>query len=274
MGDEREGLDYIYVGCYDRRIRKRFDYNYKEPDRDNKMSPLVCVKHCQPIERSKVFGITRGDMCMCGILYRKWHFPYTFDTLERYKENNTECNIDCFGNRGEKCGGSSTYSMYKILTDTSSPVPTSNPTTAYAQGITTDDLNTTSSPIKNGRTTEHGIKNSIVAGVSVGVALFLILVILLVLIRKRSKKNVSRTLQSSYNTDESVRYDNVPQSIQGAYSPYATLTVSTVSNDCSTYDDLMPKEVTYENTETMATNYVELAKNTEHKSRKKKRRKR
>ncbi|CAC5420865.1 unnamed protein product [Mytilus coruscus] len=269
MGDEREGFNYIYVGCYDRRIRKRLDDI--ELDRDDKMSPFVCMKHCQPIPRSKLFGITRGNMCMCGIFYQKRYFRYVFDTFEHYKENNIECNIDCFGNRGEKCGGKSTYSMYTILAETSSPVPTSNPTTAYAQGITTDDLNTTSSSIKDRRTIKLGISNSIIAGVSVGVALFLILVILLVLIRKRSKKIVSRTLQSSYNTDESVRYDNVPQSIQGAYSPYATLTVP---NDCSTYDDLMPKEVTYENTETMATNYVELANNKEQKPRKKKRRKR
>ncbi|CAC5368909.1 unnamed protein product [Mytilus coruscus] len=272
MGDEREDFNYMYVGCYNRHIRKILMYT--ESNRDDKMFSFVCMKRCQPIPRSNLFGITRGNMCMCGILFQEWHFPYIFDTFERFKENNTECNIDCFGNRGEKCGGKSTYSMYKILVDTSSPVPTSNPTTACAQGITTDGLNTTSSSIKDGRTIKHGITNSIIAGVSVGVALLLILIILLVLIRKRSKTNVSRTLQSSYNTDESVRYDNVPQSIQGAYSPYATLTVSTVSNDCSTYEDLMPKEVTYENTETMATNYVELAKTTEHKSRKKKRRKR
>ncbi|CAC5420866.1 unnamed protein product [Mytilus coruscus] len=158
MGDEREGFNYIYVGCYDRRIRKRLDDI--ELDRDDKMSPFVCMKHCQPIPRSKLFGITRGNMCMCGIFYQKRYFRYVFDTFEHYKENNIECNIDCFGNRGEKCGGKSTYSMYTILAETSSPVPTSNPTTAYAQGITTDDLNTTSSSIKDRRTIKLGISNS------------------------------------------------------------------------------------------------------------------
>ncbi|XP_071130594.1 uncharacterized protein [Mytilus edulis] len=267
MDDERKDLNYIsYVGCYNRYIGKRFKYT--EADLHDKMTPFVCMNSCQSIHRSKIVGITRGYMCMCE--NNNWNHKYFFFTYERYKEKDTACNIYCFGNRGEKCGGNSTYSIYRILADrNSSLVPTLSPTTEYAQEITTactDDLNATSFPIQDGRTKQHGITNSIIAGVSVGVALLLILLILLVLtlIRKRSKTNVSRSLQSSNNTDDSVRYDNVTQSIQGSYSPYATLTIQ---NDCSTYDDLMPKEDTYENTQTIATN-------TEHKSQKKKRRKR
>lgn len=59
--------------------------------------------------------LQHGNMCICGILHREWFSPYIFFTFERYQVNNTECNIDCFGNRGEKCGGNSTYSMYNIL---------------------------------------------------------------------------------------------------------------------------------------------------------------
>ncbi|XP_063444925.1 uncharacterized protein LOC134725213 [Mytilus trossulus] len=268
MDDERKDLNYIYVGCYDSSIQRRFENT--RADRVDKMSPFVCMTNCQLKHRSNIFGITRGHMCMCEPLYNKWNHKYFFFTFERFKEKDTACYIDCFGNRGEKCGGISTCSIYRILADrNSSLVQTSSPTTEYAQGITTactDDLNATSFPIQDGRTKQHGITSSILAGVSVGVALLVILLILLVLtlIRKRSKTNVSRTLQSSYTTDESVRYDNVPQSIQGSNSPYATLIVQ---NDCSTYDDLMPREVTYANTETVATN-------TDFKSQKKKRRKR
>lgn len=57
--------------------------------------------------------LQRGHMCMCE--NNIWNHKYFFFTYERYKEKDTACNIYCFGNRGEKCGGNSTYSIYRIL---------------------------------------------------------------------------------------------------------------------------------------------------------------
>lgn len=68
-----------------------------------------------------------------------------------------------------------------------------------------------------------------------------------------------------------MRYENIQQSLPGVYSPYATLTVA---NDCQTYDDLMPTEITYENTTAMATNYNESTQDKTRKTRRKKRTKR
>lgn len=59
--------------------------------------------------------LQQGQMCMCEPLYNKWNHKYFFFTFERYKEKDAACNIDCFGNRGEKCGGYLTYSIYRIL---------------------------------------------------------------------------------------------------------------------------------------------------------------
>ncbi|OPL20729.1 hypothetical protein AM593_09521, partial [Mytilus galloprovincialis] len=98
--------------------------------------------------------------------------------------------------------------------------------------------------------------------------LLLMLAILVVLIRKRSKSNAKRSVQSCSNTNESVRYDNVPQPTPGVNGPYATLTVA---SDCQTYDDLMPTEGTYENTTTIATNFKESTQDRKRKQRKKKR---
>lgn len=83
----------------------------------------------------------------------------------------------------------------------------------------------------------------------------------------RSRSNAKICLQSCSNTNESVRYDNIPQSTQGVTSPYASLTIT---NDCQTYDDLMPPGGTYENTTTMSTNYKQSTQDKKHKKRRKK----
>ncbi|XP_052068060.1 uncharacterized protein LOC127707519 isoform X2 [Mytilus californianus] len=116
----------------------------------------------------------------------------------------------------------------------------------------------------------YNIVANVIAGVAVGLTLLLIMAVLVALIRKRSRSNAKRSLQSCSNTNESVRYDNIPQSTQGVNGPYATLTVA---NDCQTYDDLMPTEGTYENTSTMATHYEESTQDIK-KQRRKKRTKR
>ncbi|VDI37814.1 Hypothetical predicted protein [Mytilus galloprovincialis] len=180
MDDERKDLNYIYFGCYDDYIEKLLGFRDTRTDWEDNIPPFVCMTNCHLMHRSNFFGITRGDRCICGPIFNKQNHIYHKYFFELYKENNTECDINCFGNRGEKCGGNSTISMYRILEETSSSVPTSSPTTAYAQEITSDNSNTSSS-IKDGRTTEHGIAISIIAGVSVGVALLLILLLLLVL---------------------------------------------------------------------------------------------
>lgn len=87
----------------------------------------------------------------------------------------------------------------------------------------------------------------------------------------RSRSNAKRSLQSCINTSASVRYENIQQSLPGVYSPYATLTVA---NDCQTYNDLMPTEITYENTTTMATHYNESTQDKTRKTRRKKKTKR
>ncbi|XP_076073373.1 uncharacterized protein LOC143044978 isoform X3 [Mytilus galloprovincialis] len=113
----------------------------------------------------------------------------------------------------------------------------------------------------------YDIVASIIAGVSVGLTLLVILAILIVLIIKRSRSNAKICLQSCSNTNESARYDNIPQSTQGVTSPYASLTIA---NDCQTYDDLMPTGGIYENTTTMSTNYKQSTQDKKHKKRRKK----
>ncbi|CAC5368911.1 unnamed protein product [Mytilus coruscus] len=271
MDGKREGLDYTYAGCYNRYMKLNvFIDVYKNPRLN--MSPFICMRHCQTRLPSNYFGITDGDVCSCidhHVEYRR--LQYILDENGPFKVNDTECDINCFGDTVNKCGGSSTFSIYNILANTtrSSELP-SNPVTTSSQR-TTVDLNTKNMSSKYEGITENGMQTGIIAGVSVGLTFLLMLAILVVLIRKRSKSNTKRSLQSCSNTNESVRYDNIPQSTQGVNSPYATLTVA---NDCQTYDDLMPTELTYENTTTMAINYKESTQDKKHKSRRKKRTKR
>lgn len=82
----------------------------------------------------------------------------------------------------------------------------------------------------------------------------------------RSRSNAKICLQSCSNTNELVRYDNIPQSTLGVTSTYASLTIA---NDCQTYDDLMPTGGTYENTTTMSTNYKQSTQDKKHKKRRK-----
>ncbi|CAC5420864.1 unnamed protein product [Mytilus coruscus] len=271
MDGKREGLDYTYTGCYNRyMIYDVFDDVYKNPRLN--MSPFVCMRLCQTRLPRNYFGITGGVVCSCVDEDDENLDRYIFDANRRFKVNDTECDIYCFRDTVNKCGGYSTISIYNIVANTtrSSVLPSNTVTTSVQR--TTVDLNTTNIATKYEGIQENGIQIGIIAGVLVGLTFLLMFAILVVLlIRKRSKSNAKRSLQSCSNTNESVRYDNIPQSTQGVNSPYATLTVA---NDCQTYDDLMPTELTYENTTTMAINYKESTQDKKHKSRRKKRTKR
>ncbi|XP_052068062.1 uncharacterized protein LOC127707520 [Mytilus californianus] len=247
MGDEGKGLDYMYTGCFNRDISRLGLRRYYEKPQWY-MSPFACIKYCRKREPSQFVGITSGNVCSCG--YNR----YIFDTNGPFKVNDTECDINCFGHEIEKCGGNSTFSIYDIVANTPRPsvLPPSHIT--FPHRITRDTEN-----------------EGIIAGVSVGLTLLVILAIVIVLIIKRSRSNAKRSLQSCSNTSASVRYDNIQQSLPGVYNPYATLTVA---NDCQTYDDLMPTEITYENTTKMATHYNESTQDKKHKKRRKKRTKR
>lgn len=254
MGDERIGHDYIYTGCYNRNISRVGLRRYYEKPQWY-MSPTACIKYCRKRLPSQYVGITSGNVCSCGTLNDLYGYNRSmFDINRPFKVNDTDCDVDCLGHAVEKCGGISTFSIYNIIANTTrSSVPPSK-FTAFPGRITRDTEN-----------------EGIIAGVSVGLASLVILAIVIVLIIKRSRSNAKRSLQSCSNTSASVRYDNIQQSLPGVYSPYATLTVA---NDCHTYDDLMPTEITYENTTTMATHYNESTQDKKHKTRRKKRTKR
>lgn len=74
----------------------------------------VSVSICKSDKMYYLELLQHGNRCICDQLY-KWNQKFFFVTLERYEVNNTECNIDCYGNRGEKCGGIRTYSIYIIV---------------------------------------------------------------------------------------------------------------------------------------------------------------
>ncbi|VDI37812.1 Hypothetical predicted protein [Mytilus galloprovincialis] len=247
MDFEREGLDYTYAGCYGGYKSTRF-FRYFYTNSSLNMSPFVCMRHCQTRLSSQQFGITSGDKCGCRDEYYI-QFWNRFDKYRPVKLDDTECDIYCLSDTVNTCGGNFTFSVYNIVTNiTESPVPPSNSVTPF--------------PERNSNYVGG------IAGVAVGLTLLLMLAILVVLIRKRSKSNAKRSVQSCSNTNESVRYDNVPQPTPGVNGSYATLTVA---SDCQTYDDLMPTEGTYENTTTIATNFKESTQDRKRKQRKKKR---
>ncbi|VDI72274.1 Hypothetical predicted protein [Mytilus galloprovincialis] len=242
MGDGRKGLNYMYTGCFKRNISMLgLRRNYEKPQLY--MSPFACIKYCRKREQSQFVGITSGNVCSCG--YNR----YIVDANGPFKVNDTECDINCYGHEVEKCGGNSTFSIYDIVANTTrSSMPQPRQITTLPARMNTAN-------------------EGVIAGVSVGLTLLVILAILIVLIIKRSRSNAKICLQSCSNTNESVRYENIPQSTQGVTSPYVSLTIA---NDCQTYEDLMPTGGTYENTTTMSTNYKQSTQEKKHKKRRRK----
>eukprot|EP00752_Nemacystus_decipiens_P002009 g1929.t1 len=87
------------------------------PERKNAMSPQICASYCATIDGSEYMGLRSGSECFCG------GAGVDFDKHGAA----SNCDIPCFPNPAELCGGDLAMEVFSLELVTPTPISTSTP---------------------------------------------------------------------------------------------------------------------------------------------------
>lgn len=115
---------YDYIGCYADPTA-----GVQVLPRNAALSPQMTLEKCAEVCRYNVyFGVRNGDACYCGDVLRT-------DPPSVMEGSDETCDIPCQGNSAQKCGASSSLSLWKKKQDAVIPLPTTltyNPVGCYS----------------------------------------------------------------------------------------------------------------------------------------------